>query len=75
MKRVGTGLPSTFSCGRKIKIVVAVDEMLTMDFIRHKLKDFERPRSGRRISGRGSPKGAGFILLMTAANNKSLHCI
>lgn len=41
MKRVGTGLPFTFSCGRKVKIVVAVDEMLTMDFIRHKLKDFE----------------------------------
>ena len=75
MKRARTGLPSTFSCGRKIKIVVAVDEMLTMNFIRHKLKDFGRPRRGRRISGRGSPKGAGFILLMTAANNKSLHCI
>ena len=68
MKRVGIGFPSTFSCGRKIKIVVAEDEILTIDFIRKKLKDFERPKifeRGRRITEGGSPKGTGFILLTT----------
>ena len=69
MKRVGTGFPSTFSCGRKIKIVVAEDEILTVDFIRKKSKDFESPKifdRGRRISGGRSPKGTGFILLTTS---------
>jgi len=56
LKKVGTGLPSTFSCGRSIEIVVAVEETQTIAFIGHnKAMKLEIPtlfESGRGISSR-----------------------
>ena len=39
MKRAGTGLTFTFSCGRTIEMVAAVEDMYNIDIIGHKFKD------------------------------------